>query len=202
MPVLLCDVVNVLVRSRMDRVLAAWRDANGGDLAVSTGRELRDEAFRAFQVGDLGESEYARHLRVLLRWQGTDADLVEIYRDAYGAIDLDVLQVLGELRADGWHLVAISNDDPWRQDVLRDHVGESASVFARWITSTQVRARKTDQRFLTEALHGCPAHGLRLFVDDRPENVAAARGAGLDAHLFRGADGLREACMSLGTVVL
>jgi FMN phosphatase YigB (HAD superfamily) len=202
MPVLLCDVGNVLVSSSMERVLTAWRQVNDGVLAVSTDRELRDEAYRAFQTGDLGESEYARHLRVLLGWRGTDVDLVEIYRDVYGAIDLDVLQVLGELRSEGWDLVAVVNTDPWRHDVLRERLGETASVFSRWVTSTQVRARKTDQRFLTEAVRGYPAHGLRLFVDDRPENVAAARGAGLDAHLFRNAAGLRESCTSLGSVVL
>lgn len=202
MPLLLCDVGNVLVDKSTDRVLTAWRDANDGVLAISTDRDLRDEAYRAFQTGDLGESEYARHLRVLLGWRGSDADLVEIYRDVYGAIDLDVLQVLGELRLEGWNLVAVVNTDPWRHDVLRKHLGEAASVFTRWVASIQVWARKTDQRFLTEALRGYPVHGLRLFVDDRPENVAAARGAGLDAHLFRDAPGLREICSSLGAVVL
>jgi FMN phosphatase YigB (HAD superfamily) len=202
MPLLLCDVGNVLIDVATDRVLSAWRDANDGVLAISTDRELRDEAYRAFQTGDLGESEYARHLRVLLGWRGSDADLVEIYRDVYGAVDLDVLQVLGELRLEGWHLVAVVNTDPWRHEVLRGHLGEAASVFARWVASIEVRARKTEQRFLTEAVRGRPAHGLRLFIDDRPENVAAARSAGLDAAVFRDAEGLREACTSLGAVVL
>ena len=201
-PALLCDVGNVLIDVSLPRVLDAWRAANGGVLAMSADQALRDDAYRAFQVGVLGQSEYARHLRILLGWRGGDVELVEVYRSTLGAVDLDVLQVLGELRAEGWHLVGVANSDPWRDEAYAHHFTEPLSVFARFVTSTGVRARKTDPRFLTEAVRGCPAHGLRVFVDDRPENVSAARGAGLDAHLFRDAARLREACLSLGAPVL
>jgi putative hydrolase of the HAD superfamily len=202
MPVLLCDVGNVLVDLSLDRLIPAWRKANGDSLAISTERDLRDEAFRSFQVGGLGESEYARHLRVLLGWHGSDAQLVDIYRDVFGAVNLDVLQLLGELKTEGWYLAGVTNTDPWRQSALRQHLGESLSIFDRIVTSVDVRARKTDSRFFTEAVRGCPEYGVRLFVDDRPENVSAARGAGLDAHLFRDVVELREICFSLGAVVL
>ena len=37
----------------------------------------------------------------------------------------------------------------------------------------------------------------KRFLADRPEAVAAARRAGLDAYLFRGAAGLRSVCLDL-----
>ncbi|MEJ2577839.1 MAG: hypothetical protein P8Z68_01935 [Kineosporiaceae bacterium] len=197
MPALLCDVGNVLVEVSLPRVLGLWRAANGGELGVSDPAVLRDDAYRAFQTGGLGESEYARHLRAVLGWRGSDTDLVAYFAEAYGAVNLVVLQVLGELRGEGWHLVGVSNTNPWHDEVLARRFAEPLSVFTRVVASTAVRARKSDPRFLGEAVRGCPP-GLRVFTDDRPENVSSARLSGLDAHHFRDAERLRETCLALG----
>ena len=53
---------------------------------------------------------------------------------------------------------------------------------------------KPDSRIYQDAIRmaGEPAE-LIFFVDDRPENVEAARLAGLDAHLYESADRLFHA---------
>lgn len=202
MPVLVCDLGNVLIGVSFDRALRRWRAANGGVLNIGDPRALEDDAYRSFEVGALGESEYARHLRVLLGWRGTDSDLVEIWNDVFGAVDVDVLQLLGELRAEGWSLVAATNTNPWHEPVLRRQYAEPLSVFHRVVSSPGARFRKPDPRFFAEAMRGVSQGGLGLFVDDRPENVSGARRAGLDGHLFRDAVGMRAACDSLGAPVL
>jgi FMN phosphatase YigB (HAD superfamily) len=40
--------------------------------------------------------------------------------------------------------------------------------------------------------------GECLFVDDRPENVAAAEAVGMRGHVFAGAPALREALVEAG----
>ena len=56
--------------------------------------------------------------------------------------------------------------------------------------SAHLRAVKPDPAIYAavEAATGLPP-GAHLFVDDRPENVAAARARGRRAHLFEGPDG-------------
>lgn len=202
MPVLLCDLGNVLLGVSFEPVLRACKELNGAPLALEDARELEDDAYRAFEAGVLGESEYARHLRARLGWQGGDDELVNAWGSALGAVDLDVLQLLGELRAEGWTVIGATNVTPWLESELWRRYADPLSVFHRVVTSMAVHVRKPDPRFFTEALRGVGQPGLRLFIDDRPENVSGARRAGLDAHLFRDAEGMRSACLSLGAPVL
>ena len=197
MPVLLCDLGSVLFDCTLDRSIARWRETNGGHLGVGVVRELQDDAYRAFQAGRLGEAEYARHLRARLEWQGSDEELIEIWNEAVGPIDLDVLALLRELRNEGWYLVAAANTNPWHEGRWRSLYSEALPVFHAVATSTVVGVGVPDPRFFAAALRGVSATGPRLFVDGRPENVSAARRSGLDGHLFRDAAGLRTACRAL-----
>jgi putative hydrolase of the HAD superfamily len=202
MPVLLCDLGSVLFEVSFDRLFDRIRAATGGRVQLVGPQDLRDEAFRAFETGEIGESEYARHLRARLGWGGSDPELVDIFSDVYGSVDVGVLEVLMELRERGWHLVGADNSNPWHESQWRARYATQLAVFHRVISSVETGVRKPDPRFFAQAMRDVPP-GLapRLFVDDRPENVSAARRAGLDAHLFRGAAGLRAACMALGAGV-
>lgn len=201
-PVLVCALANVIFEVSFVRSVVSWREANGGFLGIHEPSDLTDRALRAFEVGDLGESEYARHLRAQLLWHGSDAELVEIFGGVFGAVDLDVVQLLDDLRHEGWRLVGVMNTNPWHEPIWRELYGEALEVFDRVLTSTGLRLRMPDHRFYVEALRQVPAEGSRLFVDHRPESVCAARAAGLDAHTFGGAAGMSAACQSLSTPVL
>jgi FMN phosphatase YigB (HAD superfamily) len=196
-PTLFCDLSGVVFADSPQRPLDAWRAANGGALGVSTPADLLDDEYAGFQVGDVGESEYARHLRVRLGWTGSDQELVEIWNSGTGPVVLDVLDALSTLRDRGWQLVAAANTDPWRERARVDQFGWVMSLFDRVVCSTVVHARKPDPRFFAEMLRGVPRHGPQLFVDHDPQNVSAARRAGIDGHVFAGAAALRAACTSL-----
>jgi len=202
-PALVCAIENVVFGVSFARPIERWREANGGFLGVQESRDLADRALRAFGTGALGESEYARHLRANLLWQGGDPELVEIFRDAFGPVDLAVVQLLADLRSDGWHLVGVLTTNPWHEPVARELFGPTLDVFDQVLTSTGLGLQAPDPRFFGEALRGVPPEqAVRLFVDDDPRNVTAARTAGLDAHLFRGATGLSAACQALATPAL
>jgi len=214
MPVLLCDLASMIGEARLDRVHERLRAANGDQLAVEDPEELRDDAFAAFEVGRMGESEYARHLRARLRWRGTDADLVDIFADLYGSVDVAVMELLVDLRSRDWFLVGLDQRRP--RGSWGGQYAEQLTVFDRVVAvAPRVAAgpapsvpvqhgelAPSDPRFFTRVLRDvAPSHGPRLFVSDRPETVAAARTAGLDGHLFRGAAGLRSACFALALSV-
>lgn len=201
-PVLLCSLPNVVFDVSFARPVVRWREANGGVLGIAGPVELADRELRAFEVGALGEAEYARHLRARLGWQGDDGELVDIFGDVFGAVDLDVVQLLDELRGEGWRLVAVANTNPWHERIWRERHGETLRLFDRVLTSTELGLRMPDPRFLGAALRDLPLESYRLVVDDHPEAVSAARSAGLDAHLFRGAAGLSSACLALAAATL
>jgi HAD superfamily hydrolase (TIGR01509 family) len=195
-PSLICDLDGVLFSDAPQRRLDAWRGANGGVLGVSTPRELEDDALRAFRNGALGEEEYAAHLRERLGWTGDDARMVQLWGTG-PAVVLEVIDVLGRLRERGWQLVAVDDADPWTVRARAEQYAWVESLFERVVSGADVVARRPDPRFFAELLRGLPRHGARLYVDDDPRNVSAARRAGLDAHLFSGAVSLQAACGSV-----
>ena len=202
MPALVCALDNVVFDVSFAGPLSRWREANGGFLGAQEPRDLDDHALRAFEVGELSADEYARHLRSQLLWQGSDDQLIEIFGDAFGPVDLDVLQLLGALRREGWALIGVMNTNPWHEPVWRDLYRDALAVFDAIVTSTALGLRTPDHRFYSQALREVPLEGMRLYVDHGPQAVAAARAAGLDAHLFRGAAGLSAACEALSAPAL
>jgi FMN phosphatase YigB (HAD superfamily) len=201
MPTLICDLGGVLF-AEVDpqRRIDVWRSVNGGVLGVAAGEELRDDVLRGFESGRVAEAEYAQHLRGLLEWVGTDEQLIGGWRQPPRAVNLDVVEVLGRLRERGWDLVGAADVTPWDEQALREEFGWVLELFDRVVSSTAVHARRPDPRFFAE-LRGAARSGPRLYVDDDPHNVSAARRAGLDAHLFTTAAALEAACRRLVVTV-
>ncbi len=213
MSVLLCDLSSVLAPASLAQVHHALAVANGG-ITVERPEQLLDQAFDEFAAGRLGEPEFIRLQRARLGWRGSDPELLSFLADACGTVDVAVMELLVELRDRGWHLVGILEHDAG--DLLHQpHWGgrfaEQLAVFDRvhrvgadrlGTPGQPVVPRPgggwTDPRRFAELLRAVPTgHGERLYVDSRPEGVAAARRSGLDAHLFRGASGLRATCLQM-----
>ena len=201
MPTLICDLGGVLfTETDPQRRLDAWRSANGGRLGLETGAELDDDVLAGFRTGAVGDADYALHLRERLGWTGSDEQLAAGWAAGLGPVALDVLEVVSRLRERGWRLVGAVDTDPWEERARAEQFGWVLSLFDRVVTSTEVRARRPDPRFFAE-LRSASRQGPRLYVDDAQHNVAAARRAGLDAHLFTDAAALEGACRRLVVAV-
>jgi len=125
---------------------------------------------------------------------GLDGVLLRGSRGADGpTVDLQVVEVLTELRDRGWELVAA--DDAEAGGGPGDQPGV-LSLFERVVHAGDIGAARPDPRFFAELLRWLAGHGLRLYVDADARNVSAARRAGLDAHLFTSAADLLSACRS------
>jgi len=109
--------------------------------------------------------------------------------------------VLGELRAAGVRVLALSN---WSAETFP--VARARFEFLDWfegiVLSGEVRVGKPDPRIfahLVERFALDPA--TALFVDDAPVNVAAAARLGFHAVLFSGAEALRAELVEHGLLV-
>jgi hypothetical protein len=206
MSVLLCDLSSVVTQNSFEQVFSALSAANGGALAITDPGETYD----AFSSGRIGETEFTLHLRARLGWRGSDPALLSIMADRFGSVDLAVMELLVELRQRGWYLVGVldaatrgasgaARDGNW--------IGHWGSQFAEQLTVFDQLHEpgdhpRTDPRFFADLLRSVTGgYGPRLYVDARVAHVAAARRAGLDAHLFGGAAGLWDASQWLAVGV-
>jgi FMN phosphatase YigB (HAD superfamily) len=201
-PVLICDVGSVLLRTSLDSAVEYWHRRDGCPPGLRDATQLSDDALRDFRTGRLSESDYVQYLRSRWGWATEDGTLRKGWDESVAAVHLDVLELLRELRERGWFLVGTACLDPWQEQRCHALLHGPNTVFHRVTTSVRTGALLPDPRFFAAALRGIPSPGARLYTDDRPEHVAGARRAGLTGHLFRDCSGLRTACRSLLTVAL
>ena len=190
------DLGNVLLNFDHDiacRNLAA--------LLGTTWEQIRSIVFETdlqwrYERGDISTDELADEL---FRQAGHHAPLAEMRRACAEIfeVNLPVVPIAGQLRAAGYRLGILSNtcDAHWQ------HVFSRYRMLSEWFDvfalSYEIRSMKPEPQIYAAAarLAGCAA-GELFFVDDRADNVAGARTAGLDAVQFTSArqlaDDLRE----------
>jgi putative hydrolase of the HAD superfamily len=101
----------------------------------------------------------------------------------------EVLEILGGVRARGIRCYIASNQQALRADFMSTELGY-ASMFDGELYSCKLGAAKPSERYFELALKAVGARaGATLFIDDRPENVAGARRAGLQSFVYDGRSG-------------
>ncbi len=114
-----------------------------------------------------------------------------------GAIDGSV-EVLAGLRAGGVTCYALSNmeKESWQR---RLQLYDFLSWFDGWFISSFEGVMKPDPQYFRGALARFGlVPGDCLFIDDRAQNIEAARSLGIPAVLFRSPEQLREDLMARG----
>lgn len=177
---LVTDVGDVIVRTRTGeqyRELArrTGRDADGvAQLLKASGLPAQLER------GTIGEAAFAHQVSELLgRPTLSTSDVWECWAAEIAGIDPIVAPVMARW-ADAGRLLLASNTNVLHWPVVNQLL-EEAGIKAPAILSFELGVTKPDARFFA---HIEPDTTV-LYVDDRPENVAAARDAGLAAWLHR-----------------
>lgn len=187
-----------------------WPGAITGAVGLKT-----PDAFEAFmtEVFEMetpcltGAADFAEALPpVLKRW--SSACDVRGFFDAWHRIDVDrgVLDLIADLRRRGLYCALASNQEHHRARYMSDRLAY-AQAFDAEFYSCRLGHAKPSVRYFQAILE---AAGLDpstvLFIDDRAENVEAARIAGLHAAQFElgemgmGADPMRTLLASFGVL--
>lgn len=192
------DIGNVLIRwdpaAHYDRVIGETArrvlfdaaDLEGMNLSVDAGADLH-------QAVESLAARHPDHARDIRRWRDEWPDFVQ------GPIDGSVA-ILHSLRAAGMPVFALTNfgigplamaDRAW--PFLRD--------FDRRFVSADLRLLKPDPAIYAavESATGLAPDTL-FFIDDRPENIAAAAERGWRTHLFVDSKGLAAALHAEGAL--
>lgn len=175
--------IEVVAFDLMDTVL---RDPFREALEAATGLSLAElfrrrdpDVYPAFERGEVDEADYWRHYGVA--GITVDPQAFHAVRRSGTRFLPGMARLLDDL-AGSVQRVTASNYPVWIEQVADDHL---VGRIERVIASCHLGARKPDRVFFDRLLDtvGADAHEV-LFVDDREENVEAARAVGLRAHRF------------------
>ncbi len=155
-----------------------------------TGEELRamiaaDDLALRYETGAVDDDEFHRELCRRMKTEIPRAEFNEAWTSIFLPQPLVPEAVIESLarRAPLW---IVSNTNKAHFDFIAGRYG-FLRHFQGWILSHEVGAVKPDRRIFELALHRARIEPCEaLFVDDRPENVEAARALGIDAFLFMG----------------
>ncbi|MGW0531631.1 HAD family hydrolase [Streptomyces sp. NPDC003032] len=140
----------------------------------------------------------ARGLADRVPWERGQQLGITLAETKFRADDV-VVGLLRQVRATGLPVLLVTNATPWLADdlALLGLTGP-AGLFDDVISSADLGVTKPDPRIYETAVERAGvAPGRCLFVDDRQENVEAARALGMTGLLYREPAGLRAVLASL-----
>ncbi|MFP5206215.1 MAG: HAD family hydrolase [Acidobacteriota bacterium] len=119
-------------------------------------------------------------------------EFVAFMQDQTRLLPNGALDILKELAASGQYLIGSLNNEARELNEYRFKAFGLRAYFEVALTSCYVGLRKPDPAMYQRAIDilGRPPERI-LFIDDRPENIAGAKSAGLTAIHFTGADAFR-----------
>ncbi|QDU98069.1 HAD-IA family hydrolase [Lignipirellula cremea] len=192
------DIGNVLLHVSHEQANQAMADVAG--MAPETMRQLvfSDSGLEwKFERGDLDEPAF---LAALNQAAGCELDPAAIRKanNEIFRLNTDILPLVTSLRCSNHRLGVFSNTSSWHWAYMR-HRFSFFSFFAGAALSFEIGAMKPEPAAYAAAasLAGCAPEEI-FFVDDRPENVAAAIVAGFQAVQYTTAVALRDDLRSRG----
>ena len=144
---------------------------------------------------DAGESQDACIAELKAR-QPEYAEAIELYRSHWREMLTGEMpgmrELLIELRVKGYEIYGLTN---WSMETFpeaREHFG-ILQLIDRYVVSGAERLVKPDPRLFRVLLDRYDLKAEECtFVDDNPDNVAAARALGMEGIVFHGAEDLRK----------
>ncbi|MEM6797904.1 MAG: HAD family phosphatase [Planctomycetota bacterium] len=155
-----------------------------------------------FESGLVSEEEYHDRVAKVAGRRPDRVALEHAASDMFSPIDA-TLHLAERLAGRGYRLGLLSNTNAfhWRF-VMGGRYPTLNSAFEIEVTSFAAKAMKPDPRIYHHAVDRCGVdRSAVFFTDDRPENVAGARGVGLDAAPFVSAEQLASDLRARGVEV-
>lgn len=191
------DLGNVLININRERVIHDF--ARLLQLPLQTVQEIASSPLeKEFELGLLDSHQYLQqlHQRYGILDQINLDHLIELWQKPF-AENLAVTRLLPVLKKQAG-LAIISNTNELHIQAVRRKF-QLLDIFDTLVFSFKVGVLKPDERIFRKALQLVQAQPAEcLFIDDLPENVAAAEQVGIRAHHFRTSSLLRDFLLEAG----
>lgn len=176
------DLGGVLIDVRMERCVVPWARACKMPREEVASRLWQDRTYQELERGEITVDQYRARLAGLL---GTPEFSTEVFLSGWNAVFFGLvegaIQLLDALSRRGLRLVALTNTNVAHAEVWMGLYPEIVRRFERIFLSHELGSRKPEPQTYQAVLEylALPA-GRTVFVDDREENVVAARDQGME----------------------
>ncbi|MGB0867322.1 MAG: HAD family hydrolase [Granulosicoccaceae bacterium] len=178
---LLFDLGNVLIEVDPHRCFSYWQQFSPHSAEQLSKMPVLDTAFEQHEVGELSDEQYFDYLRELMSLDATTAEIKTGW-DAMLGEQITATIALVERASKQLPCYIFSNTNPSHQQRWSDLHADFLSLFQQVYVSSDIKRRKPEVEaylFVCQEI-GVPAERV-LFFDDREDNIAGARAAGLRA---------------------
>ncbi len=177
------------------RKLAAFTPFDVKEIAARV--NVHSEIGEAFDTGRLSPQGFYEKALEALEAELSCEDFFAMYNDVF-SLNRPVVDILSRLKALSCRMVMLSNTDVERFGFIRNRFPE-VMLFDHYVLSYEEGYMKPDPRIFVVALGKAEAAPAEcVFIDDRSENIEAARRLGMHAIHFLEDTNLRSALNELG----
>ena len=178
----LFDMGGVLLRLYPTRVFEIWSNASGISVETIGSRWAIDEAYKAYETGEMSFEAYIQCLSESLGIRMTIDQWRRGWNALVGKPYEDVFENVNELASEV-PVYCFTNSNPEHEGVFMSEYSNDLSVFRHIFNSSTLGRRKPDVTAfeLVARLIGFNPEEI-LFIDDNAANIEGASLAGLIAH--------------------
>jgi len=179
---LIFDIGKVLVDFDFGVLLGRIASDSGRPVVLPTGRDL--ETHNAVETGIISDQEFVDYLNEFHGISWTVDTLIGVWQDMFTVNEIGY-GLFREAIDRGLPVYTLSNISEHHVEAIERNWPGFFDGATKLFLSYEIGARKPDAGIYRHLLEDLGADGGQcLFIDDLPENVAAARAAGIQARQF------------------
>lgn len=192
---LIFDLGGVIVDLDPERTLEEFANLSGLPEKDVVDVYVRHPAFHAYETGKLGEEAFRNSIREMFNLQSTDAEIDHCWNAMLLGIPDEKLRLLNNLKKH-FTTLALSNTNSIHLRCINEVMLNGKvldTYFHRAHYSHQIGLRKPDPEIYRCVLNSENLTPEKtLFLDDNPDNIAAAKALGIQAELIAHPDRVME----------
>ncbi len=179
------DFGGVIVRLSSDEAVRRFRELGLADAQQRLDKYHQSGIFGDLEEGKITAGEFQDQLSRLVGRTLTHQECAYAWQGYAAEVPENVLKALTELRRQGYHLLLLSNTNPfmmeWAMSSRFDGKGHPVNdYFDKLYLSYQLKMMKPDERVFRQLLMDEDlTPGEVVFIDDGPRNVAVASQLGM-----------------------
>lgn len=192
------DYGNVIFTLDFDRSRQAWLNLGITDPDAFYSHQRQDKIFTEFESGAASSTEFRAYIRQVLNQPGlTDAQIDHAWNSLLVGVPEGNHELLTDLKSK-YRTFLLSNINPIHYDYIMDYLKSDFGfeqgndhLFEKAYYSHLMGKRKPNADIFEQVLEeNNLLPGETLFIDDNPQNIAAAKELGIEAYLMTAPDSI------------
>ena len=192
------DLGNVILHFSHQRMIDQVAKVASVDAATVEEFMFANDLENRYETGEYNSHQFHEEFCRLAGATCDKDNFIEACGDIFW-LNGEIATVISQLWTVGIPLGILSNTCEAHWQVANRNFAVLGDFFNTFITSYESKSMKPDAKIYTDAIKASGFEAEEIFfTDDKPENIAAAADAGIDAVLFTSADDLSRELIARG----